>query len=202
MLLPVGVIAPPGKYFPGLVGLRPDLPRRDFGSATAANNKSGIGATSVTFGEGTTPWIAPDTTFKFESMIGRGGSGTPYQTGAAYYTYTYSVVYYDANGGISGSGGNGTETFGGYGPAPPNSCSTSTNGDGTSEHTCYEYYQRYESDIPASNGQDATYFGEAFPGGVGAVATPYTITNTPIQPGAAYSVFVPSGGTLTISYCK
>lgn len=58
---------------------------------------------------------------------------------------------------------------------------------------------------PGGPGADATGLGKTFPGGAYSGGTGYpasttTFTNVTVTPGASYSIVVPSGGSITISY--
>lgn len=60
--------------------------------------------------------------------------------------------------------------------------------------TNLEYYTE------PSTGASTTGFGKDFPGGTGGPASPTTYNNVAVTPGASYSIIVPSGGSLTITY--
>ena len=49
-------------------------------------------------------------------------------------------------------------------------------------------------------GNPSTGFGKSFPGGTDGPATPTTYNNVSVTPGASYSIVVPSGGFITITY--
>jgi len=51
-----------------------------------------------------------------------------------------------------------------------------------------------------TTGPSATGFGRTFPGGLGGAATPTAYSNVPVTPGTSYSITVPSGGSITITY--
>jgi hypothetical protein len=53
-----------------------------------------------------------------------------------------------------------------------------------------------------SNGADATGFGQTFAGGIGGPATPVSLTNIAIAPGASYPLTVPAGSSITITYYR
>lgn len=55
-------------------------------------------------------------------------------------------------------------------------------------------------DYQRANGADATGFGQTFPGGVGGAATPVSLTNVAVTPGASYGLIIPAGGSITITY--
>lgn len=59
-----------------------------------------------------------------------------------------------------------------------------------------------ESKSGGSTGASATGFGYTFPGGSGGAATPATYTNVTVGPGNPYSVVVPSGGSITITWTE
>ena len=51
-----------------------------------------------------------------------------------------------------------------------------------------------------TTGSPTTAFGYTFPGGTGGAATPVTYNNVAVTPGASYSIVVPSGGSVSITY--
>jgi hypothetical protein len=51
-----------------------------------------------------------------------------------------------------------------------------------------------------SSGLGYTFPGGAYAGGTGYPAVPATYSNIPVTPGASYSIVVPSGGSVSISY--
>ncbi len=53
---------------------------------------------------------------------------------------------------------------------------------------------------PGTTGASTTAFGYTFAGGVNVPATPATFNNVAVTPGASYSIVVPSGGSVTITY--
>lgn len=57
-----------------------------------------------------------------------------------------------------------------------------------------------EKESGGTNGTAATAFGKSFPGGIAGPAVTTTFANLPIVGGSAYSIIVPVGGTITITY--
>lgn len=51
-----------------------------------------------------------------------------------------------------------------------------------------------------TTGSPTTAFGYTFPGGTGGAATPVTYNNVAVTPGASYSIVVPAGGSVSITY--
>ena len=49
-------------------------------------------------------------------------------------------------------------------------------------------------------GASTTAFGYTFLGGTGGAATPVTYNNVAVTPGGSYSIVVPSGGSVSITY--
>jgi hypothetical protein len=49
-------------------------------------------------------------------------------------------------------------------------------------------------------GANTTGFGKTFAGGVGTSATQASYSNVPLTAGASYSLVVPGGGSITITY--
>jgi len=54
--------------------------------------------------------------------------------------------------------------------------------------------------VAATTGSDTTGFSKTFSGGVGGAASGTTYNDVAITPGASYSLVVPSGGSITITY--
>lgn len=52
----------------------------------------------------------------------------------------------------------------------------------------------------ATVGANATAFGNTFPGGVGTYATPQYFPNITVTPGASYSIVVPVGAIVVLTY--
>lgn len=98
------------------------------------------------------------------------------------YDVTYSPVSF------SGADTGGYDTFGGW----QSSGNIADSGTGT----VYWY-----TNNPGTPGTAATGFGKTFPGGAAnTAASVTTYTNVAITPGASYSVVVPSGATVQITY--
>lgn len=144
-------------------------------------------------------WVAPLTTTKIESMTGKGGTGD-----ASVWTGNYDYVKRYIR---TGPGVEPTETFeyvGTYpGHAPADYCDppepiTTISGH-TSQQLCHEYQD--EMTI-ATTGASTTGFGQTFVGGTGGAATPSTVTNVATTAGASYSLVIPSGGSLSITYYR
>ena len=67
---------------------------------------------------------------------------------------------------------------------------------------CYEYTGTSTvTTLPPTTGASATAFGKTFPGSTGNVAqTTTTFTNVAVTANASYSIVVPTGGSVTITY--
>lgn len=52
----------------------------------------------------------------------------------------------------------------------------------------------------ATTGASTTGFGQTFVGGTGGAATTSTVSNVAVTPGASYTLSIPSGGSITITY--
>lgn len=66
--------------------------------------------------------------------------------------------------------------------------------------TCYYPSTRTVGGSSPTTGASASAFGKTFPGGTGGAATTTTYPNVAVNPGTSYSVIVPSGGLITITY--
>lgn len=62
------------------------------------------------------------------------------------------------------------------------------------------YWQEYIGTNPPTTGASATGFGRTFPGGTGGPASTTTYGVTAVVGGQSYSVVVPAGGSITITY--
>lgn len=142
------------------------------------------------------------------SASGRGAAGspgTPGSSGQNGYRQTTETTFFRRDGGpndvvrssgvIPGS------------PVPGNYCTERTISMSESvvynfRRDCYYYEYAY---IPGTGsdpttGASATGFGKVFPGGYGGPASTTTFNNVAVTPNANYSVVVPSGGIITITW--
>ena len=62
------------------------------------------------------------------------------------------------------------------------------------------WYVAVDYYTPATNGTNTTGFSQTFAGGTGGPATPVTYTNVAVTPGSSYTLTIPSGGYITITY--
>ena len=132
------------------------------------------------------------------------GQGAPGSPADSYYqqVYTEQPVYYysrtDLGGGVTVS--RGPISYRG-GPTPANYCDPMVVNGNASTQTCYEFVDKssYQS-TPATTGAAASGFGKTFPGGTGGPATPQSFKDVAVTPGQQFSITVPSGGSITISY--
>lgn len=105
---------------------------------------------------------------------------------------------------------NGTETLTGsyttYTNVVAGSASNAYSGDWqssgaiTSSGECDLNFQQF---VPGQTGASASGFGKTFPGGSVGTAAPTTIFNSvPVTPGATYSLTIPAGASITITYYR
>lgn len=146
-------------------------------------------------------WIAPAKTTALVTLAGIGQDGTPYVEGQQGYD-TYSTdVYYPPN---NGAPQYGPLTFVSttYDATPPGGyCTGTQNQDGSRNETCYSFVI-FDTSQPATTGANTTGFDKTFAGGAGVPAVPATYSNVPVTPNASYSLVVPTGGSLTLTYYK
>ena len=188
-------------------------------------------------------WVAPLSTSKIETLIGKGQDGT--SSGVESATAFAVIVRYNTSGtgtapasntwtnlqgaanGIRdqfNAGGSvsaywatydkyadGTENLIAVGPTSyssviAGSATLSYTGDWrstgavTSSGNAYVQYQYSVTGVP---GASTTGFGFVFAGGsTGTAATPITQTNVAVTPGASYSLVIPSGGSIQITYYR
>lgn len=158
-------------------------------------------------------WTAPVTTSSIDNASGKGAAGTPGtpDTGGRTGWYRLTITNYHRRDG-SGTDQTSSSSAPVYGsPMPASYCdpqvfyTTSQSTVYDSSDTCYEYLSYTEPTTPgtpATTGASSTAFGKTFPGGTGGAATTTTFTNIAITPGASYSIVVPSGGSITITYTQ
>lgn len=62
----------------------------------------------------------------------------------------------------------------------------------------------YQEVVSGQTGDAATGFGQTFPGGApeGGVAPTTTFSNVVVTPGASYSMYIPDGAAITVTYFK
>ena len=141
----------------------------------------------------------------WSSIIGSGGdrnvSGTAYNN-AIIYSGTNKVYWYTANAG--GGRVRGTVSINQPNGAAPSSGQITYDGvyNGFTDH--YWVYQitaqEFYVDDATTTGASTTGFGQTFVGGTGGAATAVTYNNVAVTPNQAYTLTVPSGGSIQISY--
>jgi hypothetical protein len=163
--------------------------------------------TTVTFTKNTT-FVMPVGVSSLVSIVGRGADGTPATPGTNEpYTHVVTSLYRRV-GGIdytevdvtswteSGAGtGNGTDYC-----DPPVEFTTEENAIYSRKVVCYYYRVRTVDAKAATTGASATGFGKVFPGGVSGPSSDVTFLNVPVTAMASYSVVVPAGGQIKITY--
>lgn len=150
-------------------------------------------------------WVAPLTTSKIESMTGEGADGT---TTTDYYIESYVYYQYRRDGGpvlyTSDPEYTGRSVSTAGAVAPDGFCLAYESGEwgilGNERATCYTFNKTGET--ISTTGASTTGFGQTFAGGIGVTATPSTVTNVTITAGASYSLVIPSGGSLSITYYR
>jgi hypothetical protein len=137
-----------------------------------------------------------------DSVTGHGAPGTPAVPGTdEFYTHVVNSLYRRAGGidyvesDIPGWGGTGTDYC-----DPPIDYTTAESTVYYRKIVCYYHRVRTVGGSPATTGASATGFGKVFPGGAGGPASDVAFTNVPVTAMASYSVVVPTGGSITITY--
>lgn len=141
---------------------------------------------------------------RIESASGEGADGTPYVQGRTGYDSYSQDTYYPPN---NGTPVEGPLTFLGttYDASPPNDyCTGVQNQDGSRNETCYTY-RTFDLSQPATTGASSTMTGPngfslTFPGGAGGPASVTNFGASAVVGGQAYSLTIPSGGFITITY--
>lgn len=149
-------------------------------------------------------WTAP-AGLAVVDVSGYGARGTNSSTRTVKRYYKTSTIY------ATRRSDGGTDTFSGGtsihdGNVPANYCdpfvSSPTDPKYSGNQTCYTHSDAsYTETVPATTGASATAFGKTFPGSTGNVPqTTTTFTGVPVTGGANYSIVVPTGGVVQISY--
>jgi hypothetical protein len=167
-----------------------------------------------TFPIGTTTWTAPTTTSRIDSASGYGAAGAPGDPGTPD-TITSKKVTHNYNVYIKRDGSGSDYTDQGYtdgwppdGQAYYDNVQTYSESDSTVYSGSENYHnpEMQTTTIPGTpatdptTGAPTTAFSRSFPGGTGSGASVTTLTNLIVTPGASYSIVVPTGGSLTITY--
>lgn len=138
------------------------------------------------------------------SLIGKGQDGSPQiALPVNGYNKTTTSYYYTASTGQTATLGTSTVFVeSDFVPTPETYCDLPTtypNGD--QFYNCYtRVFATGTHTYPPSNGLSTTGFGQTFPGGTGGPASSVTMLNVPVTGGASYSLVIPGGGSITISY--
>lgn len=158
-------------------------------SVTGYSSGSGVTAGALSWGD-----FQADNTNAYNAING-GGSGK--EAGVVYDGYpgtnTYNISLYDVVYSNAVAGTASIVTSEGW-----KTSGAVLAGDYGFSHISYT--QTYT--IAATTGADTVGFGKTFPGGVGGPASPVTYNNVAVTPGASYSLTIPSGGSITITYYK
>lgn len=155
-------------------------------------------------------WTAPITTSSINTASGKGADGTPGTPGSYGPAPQEMVIthYYRRRDGGPDDVTSSTVPTSWTGPTPDGTSETTALPDSTVYYeettiTVYTYGDApYYPGTAATTGASATAFGKTFPGGTGGAASTTTFSNIPITPGATYSIVVPSGGSITITYTQ
>jgi len=66
----------------------------------------------------------------------------------------------------------------------------------------YEVDSYIKDSSPATTGASATGFGKTFPGGIGQAATQVSYSNVAVTGGQNYTLAIPAGGSITLTYYR
>lgn len=139
----------------------------------------------------------PSSVTMLATVSGKGEAGSP-----GYVNYEYNVEIVTTKNYSSGAPSITTSYDSGSGSPPSDYCDGIQGRDSRGAYSgsvCYSF-SPYSSDVPPSTGASATGFNRTFAGGTGSAAPVTTYENVPITSGAPYSLYIPSGGSITISY--
>lgn len=195
-----------GRNFPrmGRLNVAPRLP---FARATVTNNQRGTTLTFTVSGN----WVVPAGVSTLNSVRGKGSDGKPasgaHDYVAGYNIYKQVITYAEYTDG--GSPNSGPQTFAGQGvgtpPAPYCGERTYWPSSGYIQSiTCYSFENATVDQgdyVDATAGFSSVAFTKTFPAGdVGLPAIPVTFYNVKVIPKSTYSLIVPVGGFVTITY--
>lgn len=155
-------------------------------------------------------FVIPPGVSALDSIYGHGAPGSPATAGNIVYYMDTITTYTRRDGGPSYV--DSSRTYGATGsdycdPVMPY-CDPNTDPNCTVGSTIYSQYQKCyrfgQQDVgggsPATTGASANGFGKVFYGGVGGTASDSSYTNVPVTAGVSYSLTVPSGASITITY--
>lgn len=161
---------------------------------------------TVTFNSNTT-WVAPTGVNLLTTLVGHGAAGTAAFDDTSYFYDTRTDAFH--NNGNPGdttfliSSSTSRTAMGGDPTVPADFCNDPfPNGPppGYSQ-ICYTFTGGSTGSFhPATTGASATGFGFTFAGGTGGAATTDTHNNVTVTPGASYTIVVPSGATIQITF--
>lgn len=155
---------------------------------------------------GNATWPAPLTTSRIETASGYGGRGTNGTPSNSYIYETQTIYQTRRSDGVREVAYTNRYLIAFNNNSAYCNAVFNTPSDPTysSNQTCYTYDGFFTSPgTPATAGASTTAFGKTFQGSTGNV-TPATTTFSAvaITSGASYSIVVPTGGSLTITYFK
>lgn len=145
-------------------------------------------------------FAVPSTTTTLKTAVGKGADGAPAVPWDGTHSHVDIITYY-SNGAYYDTESVGLGDFAGRAPADycdPVEPYTAIDAPPNATRQVCHYYTDNES--AATTGAATTGFNKTFPGGAGGAASLTSFTNVAVIPGSSYSVVVPSGGTLTITY--
>lgn len=152
-------------------------------------------------------WTVPSGVNLLLTEYGHGQNGTADTTYSIEYYYTHYITrfYRRSDGGAEDvDGGTGGPT---YGTTPPDYLGPFVATPDSTVYSGYnqirEYTQGFDTGgTPGTTGADASAFGNTFPGGVEVAATPLSFSNVAVTPSTGYTIIVPAGASITITYMK
>lgn len=161
-----------------------------------------------------TPFQMPAGVTVLDSLSGYGGAGDPGDPGTPGTTTTKQVTHnYKVYIRRDGSGSDFTDQ--GYtdgwppgGTAYYDNFQTFSESDSSVYSGSEDYHdpETQTTTVPGTpatsptTGPSASGFGKVFPGGTGGMVTTTSYMNVPVTGGASYTVSVPDGGSITITY--
>lgn len=200
MLVPAGARKPPQ---PVLFGSPRSGPRRLFAHVSAARNLDSL---IIKRFDSSEPWVSPAITIL--DVRGAGAPGKPATGGDVRWRVMedYQSFYNDSDGVHPGQVRTQVVSAGWFtsleaAQNQPADYDEFIYYEWGNERIHHDYYrEEYITGTPADNGASATAFGLTFPGGDGGPASETKFNGVIILPKNSYSIIVPSGGFIEVSY--
>lgn len=154
-------------------------------------------------------WVAPANVALLVNLSGHGTNGTAATGAHAYVDYidSYSQRTYRYTDGSMSSDPEVHTAHYASSSKPADYCDPPTLAEGVpgleSYTDCFRYTLTTVDNgnyVPPTDGVDATGFGKTFPGGIAGPASTTSFSNVAVTPFSSYSLVIPTGASITITY--